>query len=339
MPSFILHLSGNCRATSVVVPNFSILAHVSPALWTDRLGGYVERSEKMQINHPEFQHTTSMGHVFDYRRHNAFKDQNRYDIMARANVLRQGTYYKYYTTTFDVSNNPLFKEDSNRIVDRVFDLPVHMGFNPQNELYSRFGIQFTTKQEIYVHMGLFLESNYASLRRAGIKPLCDPKEHNPIWYQRGYEEFRYYGYTASQIFPKAGDKMKLEFNNVLYNVDSVVDELPEFEYKWRKYWWKLYLDTALDNGTQVSDDVLNDADQENFINNLLGRNSLGNSDTPTDPNASSNPLDSGYIFDVSKTIDELKKDVLYRPPEVDKCVQDITNDPSYYACGDLLGQW
>lgn len=339
MPSIQLHLSGNCRATSVLVPNFSVLANVSQALWTDRLGGFVERSEKMQINHPEFQHTTSMGHVFDYRRHNAFKDQNRYDIMARANVLRQGTYYKYYTTTYDVSNNMLFKEDSNRQVDRVFDIPVHMGFNPQNELYARFGIQYTTKQEIYLHMGLFLESNYASLRRAGIKPLCDPSEHNPIWYQRGYEEFRYYGYTASQIFPKAGDLMKLEFNNVLYNVDSVTDELPEFEYKWRKYWWKLYLDTAIDNGKTVSDDVLNDPDQENFINNLLGRNNLGKSDTPTDPNVAQNPNNKGYAFDTSATIDELKKDVLFRPPEVDKCVKNVTNDPSYYACGDLLGQW
>ena len=251
--------------------------------------------------------------------------------MSRAFVNRQGTLYKYYTTSLNVNNTPLFHEDSNREVERVFDLPVLMGFNPQNELYSRFGIQYTTKQEIYVHMGLFLELNYRSLRELGIKPTCDPNEHNPIWYQRGYEDFRYYGYTAAQIFPKAGDLLKLEFNNILYQVDSVVDEIPEFEYKWRKYWWKLYLDTAMDNGKKVSEEVLNAPDQENFINKLFGKNIMS-----ADSNGT-NQTDN--MLAVNHTIDELKKDVLFRPPEVDKCVQDITNDPAYYACGSLLGQW
>lgn len=338
MPVMKVHLSGNCRATNRIVPNFSVLASVSPAMWNDRLGGYVERSERLQINQPDFEHTTSLGYVYNYRRQNAFHDQHRYDIMSRAFVHRQGTWYKYYTTTFDISGNTLFKEDSNRVVDRYFDIPVLMGFNPQNELYSRFGIQYTTKQEIYVHMGSFLENNYASLRRAGIKPKCPGMPHNPIWWQRGTSEFNYYGYTADQIFPKSGDLMKLEFNNVLYNVDSVVDEIPEFEYKWRKYWWKLYLDTALDNGKTVSEDVKSAPDQEEFINNLLGKNSLGSNTTPTDQNANA-PTSTGYVFDVSSSIDELKKDVLFRPPEVQKCVQNVTNDPAYYACSSLLGQW
>lgn len=337
MPEFVLHLSGNCRATNVVVPNFSVLASVSPHMWNDRTGGYVERSEKMQINNPDFQHDTRLGLVFYNRRHNAFRDQERYNVMSRAFVNRQGTLYKYYTTSMNVNNTPLFHEDSNREVERVFDLPVLMGFNPQNELYSRFGIQYTTKQEIYVHMGLFLELNYRSLRELGVKPACDANEHNPIWYQRGYEDFRYYGYTAAQIFPKAGDLLKLEFNNILYQVDSVVDEIPEFEYKWRKYWWKLYLDTAMDNGKKVSEEVLNAPDQESFINKLFGRNVMGSSADGTDPN--SNTTQGNNMLAVNDTIDELKKDVLFRPPEVDKCVKDITNDPAYYACGSLLGQW
>lgn len=337
MPSFVLNVQANVRSTNTLVPNFSVLGHVSQSQWNYRAEGFVERSEKMQCNQPEFEHASAKGLVFNYRRHNAFKDQKRYDVMARANVIRQGTYYKYYTTTYDASADPLFKNDVNRVIDRVFDIPVHVGFNPQNELYARFGIQYTTKQEIYVHMGLFLELNYRSLRNAGIKPLCDPNEHNPIWYQRGYDEFRYYGYTAAQIFPKAGDKMKLEFNNKLYNVDSVVDELPEYEYKWRKYWWKLYLDNALDNGMKVSEDVLNNPDQENFINNLLGIGVVGKPGEANDANADNTVNKSP--FDVSDTIDELKKSVLFRPPEVRRCVENVTNDPDFYACGALLGQW
>ena len=70
---------------------------------------------------------------------------------------------------------------------------------------------------------------------------------------------------------------------------------------------------------------------------LLGRNNLGSKTDPEDPNATK--PESGYAFDVSNSIDELKKDVLFRPPEVDPCVQDITNDPSAFPCGSLLGQW
>ena len=85
------------------------------------------------------------------------------------------------------------------------------------------------------------------------------------------------------------------------------------------------------------EEVINDPNQEHFIDMLLGRNTLGNSTDAEDPNAKT--PENGYSLDVSKTIDELKKDVLFRPPEVDPCVKDITNDPSYYACGNLLGQW
>jgi hypothetical protein len=64
---------------------------------------------------------------------------------------------------------------------------------------------------------------------------------------------------------------------------------------------------------------------------------MGSSTDGTDPN--SNATQGNNMLAVNDTIDELKKDVLFRPPEVDKCVQDITNDPAYYACGSLLGQW
>jgi hypothetical protein len=70
---------------------------------------------------------------------------------------------------------------------------------------------------------------------------------------------------------------------------------------------------------------------------LLGRNTLGSSTDPNDPNVKAE--ESGYSLNVASTIDELKKDVLFRPPEVDKCVEDITNEPANYACGNLLGQW
>lgn len=337
MPELILDIKANVRHTSRLVPNFSVLANVSMPFWNKRAQGFVERPEKIQANQPEFEHTEDKGYTYHFRQHNSFRDQNRYDVMIKAVMKRQaGTKFAYYTTTFDVSSDPLHKEDNNRTIDRYFEIPALVGFNPQNELYKRFGLQYTAKQEIYLHMPLFLERNYASLRREGIVPKCDPKEHNPIWWQRGYEEFRYFGYTADQIFPKAGDKLKPLYDNKLYNVSSVTDEIPEYEYKWRKYFWKLYLEVALDNGMQVSESVKNDPEQRHFIDNLLGLNNLPSGATGEQQATSITP---GYAFDVSDIVDEMKKDVLFHPPEVKKCVKNVTQDPDWYACSNKFGMW
>lgn len=333
MPTISLHLDGNVRARSRRMGNLSVNANVSNGMENSKLGGLVERSEMDQANIPSFEDHTKRGLVFFYRRHNAFKDQHRYNKISSALVKRQGVLFKYYTTTFNTSGNPLFKEDSNRVIDRYFDIPAIPEFRPQTELYARFGIQYTAKVEICIQMEVFLEANYSSLRRACIKPECSPDTHNPVWYQRGTKDFCYHGYTAAQIFPKAGDKVKDEAGNILYNVDSVVDELPDYQYRGRKYWWKLYLDTAMDNSVTVSDDVLNAPDQEGFINNLFGAKSTMSDSTASDTDS------TGYAFDVSGTVDELKKDVLFRPPEVDPCVEDVTGDPNYQACGSLLGSW
>lgn len=336
---FIIPVQGNCRSINEERKNFSVLTHVSEHLWNDRLGAYVERSEKAQINNPVMSRDKNLGVRFHYRRHNAFLDQERYDRMSADFVKRQGVFIKYYTSTMDVDSNSLFKEDNLRTIDREFDFQVLVEFQPQQELYDRFGISFSDKMELQVHMMYFLEMNYQSLREAGIKPNCPPTEHNPIWYQRGYEDFRYYGYTAQQIFPKAGDMLKFEFNNILYQVTKVNDEQPNYEYKQRKYWWKLFIDTAVDSGQEVSEDVLQKPEQESFINNLLGKTTLNKIDLDTGSDASNSVTKGQYEFAVNATVDELKKDVLFRPPEVPDCVEDITKSPAYQPCDTLLGGW
>ena len=49
---FIIPVRGNCRAMNEERKNFSVLTNVSEHLWNDRIGAYVERSEKAQINNP-----------------------------------------------------------------------------------------------------------------------------------------------------------------------------------------------------------------------------------------------------------------------------------------------
>ena len=179
-------------------------------------------------------------------------------------------------------------------------------------------------------MTTFLEMNYQSLRRSGVAPKCPPDIHNPVWCQRGYEKFTFHGYTYDQIGPKAGDKLKIEAFDSLYEVESVKDASPDFQHRWRKYFWKVFYKDAFDQSQNISDDVLLDPEQKQFINDLMGTQ-MGLTDDL------GNPVD--WEFDRNKKIDELKKDVLFRPPEVEPDVENISEDPDFYPGHDKFHGW
>lgn len=338
VPSIPLEIKGYVRARHVIVPEFSVQTNVSKPLQNDKLSGYIDRTPKSHYNNPDFEQTTRLGYGSFFRNENAFHAQKKYKDLTYDLVRNHAPKFLYYTTTFDTSANPLTKEDNTRTIDRVFVLPALLTFTPQNEIYQHWGIQFTDKTEVFIHMGLFLEKNYRSLMDNGVKPLCDPGLHDPEWSQRGYSRFVYHGFTAEQIFPKAGDLMKLEYNNILYSISSITDENPDYEYMYHKYWWKAYLEVATDNGQNVSESVKADPIQQHFIDNLFGSTSLGNATdgdaTKVTPTGSGNPL----ALD-KETIQKLKEDVLYRPPEVDDCVKDVSADPNAHPCGELFGKW
>lgn len=355
MPSITLPVAWDVRDTNKRLPALNLATNVSAAYWNDTTGGLVERSEKTQINEPDwsYQHNTGVSTYF--RRHNGFRDQERYQRVSRNFVLREGTFVKYYTSSYDPYQDPIYKEDNNRSIERYFDVPLILSFQPENEIYNRFGIQHLDEFEVHLHMGLFLELNYGNLRKIGVEPACPTTEHNPVWWQRGYEAFRYHGYTFQQIAPKAGDMLKLEAFNTLYEIESVKDAAPEYQHRWRKYWWKLFLRPAVDSGQSVSEEVLNDPEQEGFINNLLGAQAgdegLGsNSGGSDENNTESEEVVTGganagtgnnpsWPFDVSCTVNELKKDILFHPIEVPPEVEDVSCHPNWYPCGDKFGQW
>lgn len=332
MPQITLSIGANVRNLSQRVNNFSILGSVSPSKYEKTLKGVVQRTPKTEVNDPEWQHEHNDGLRGYFKKHDGFRDQELHNRKARGYTIRQGTDVLYYTTTFDPCSDPLYHEDNNRVIDRVFVLPIIFSFQPENDLYSRLGIQQMDETETYFHMGLFLELNYASLRKHGIAPKCPETEHNPVWSQRGYEGFVYHGYTFDQIGPKAGDKLKVEAFDVLYAVENVKDAAPEYQHRWRKYFWKVSIKDAHDLGEKIGTDVLEDPEQRKFINDLIGVNS---EDGVRDSNGQliTNP------FDVSAIVDELKKDVLYRPPEVMPDAPDISKDPNFTPGESEFGSW
>jgi hypothetical protein len=333
-----LRISYDLGSDCVRLPNFGLGGNISSPWHSGLTDGYIQRTDKERINNPEWSFDYNRGIPDHFKRHNGFNDQERYARMTRNFVMRQGTLVKYYTSSFDPYEDSLYHEDNNRKVERYFDLPIILSFQPENEIYNRFGIQHMDEFEVHVHMNLFLELNYASLKKACVMPACPPTEHNPIWSQRGYEGFRYYGYTYAQIAPKQGDYLKVEAFNTLYAVESIKDAAPEYQHRSRKYWWKAFLKPATDNGTLVTQEVAQDPEQHGFIQQILGKNTFDPIDLVT---GNAVPMSTGPSFpgDMSCSTNTLKKDILYRSPSVPQCAPDISKDPNWYPCGDKFGEW
>lgn len=334
MPKLIINVGTNVRDLDHPIHNFSLLANVTPPLYNSISTGYSDRTEKSRTIQTEWSREYNTGLNPFFINENKFRDQDLHDRITRGFVSRgAGTLIKYYPTTLDVSGDPLYLEDNNRIIERVFDLKVITSFQPENEIYNRFNIQHLDESEMFIHMSMFLELNYQSLRRYAVKPKCNPGQHNPVWSQRGYSSFLYHGYTFDQIGPKAGDKMKMEAVDTLYEIESVKDASPEHHHRTRKYFWKVFYRDAMDSSQTIDPEVLYDVGQQNFINDLTGI-----ATGMRDANGTNQPLKQ-FPFARNAAIDKLKKDVLFRPPEVPKDANDISKHPNFTPGVDKFGSW
>ena len=72
MSTLIIPFSYDVRDYDTELKNFGVGANVSRGLWDDRNKSIVERSEKTQINIPEWSHQPNTGLSTYFRRHNGF---------------------------------------------------------------------------------------------------------------------------------------------------------------------------------------------------------------------------------------------------------------------------
>ena len=330
MSTMTITVGANVRSLNQKFKGLNVYGNIAGTGTGQLTDGQTRRSDKSMSIESGWSHDLNDGINQYFQRHNAFHDQELYNRVSRGYINRTGTIIHYYATTFDPSGDPLYFEDNNRVIQRVFRISAALTFQPENEIYNKFNIQHLDESEMHVHMGAFLEANYQSLRNYGIKPLCDPNAHNPVWSQRGYENFSYHGYSFDQIGPKSGDKMKIEAFNSLYEIESVRDASPEFQHRWRKYFWRMFYKDAMDSGQVVSSEVINDTEQRHFIDTLSGVMTGA-----TQQNGQ--PVD--FPFPRNATIDRLKKDVLFRPPEVPQSAPDISKDSNFYPGANRVSEW
>lgn len=263
-----------------------------------------------------------------FQLHNKFANQSHYNNIARQYVEQKGAQAIYYVTTLKTTKKPVYVGNQVQDIIRVFHTKVCGDTVVQPELMklSRFGALSLDETSVIVHKDMFFIHNMRNLKENGIAPELDPNKHNPWISQRGYADFNYHGYSAQQIFPKAGDLIKPEWIEELYVITDVNEKIPELSFSLRSYYFKFGLKGYKDDHKEVATDVrsdsmnTNDYVQQKFDQtNTLEVGSVVN-------NGPVIPTDNTDLF--FKKLDN-KDDVLFRPEEVPPEAKNITNHPKY----------
>lgn len=329
----------NIRALTRRLGSTSILAgYVSRQPTEDMLlsGGGVSNDLRVLAENPAWKRPPATGLNNNWITHNKFKDQELIANMIEGSMASGmgGTVVTYTFKSYDPSGDPVYHEDNNRTFTRCFDIKVNMSMQPANEMYKLLGIDATDKFDATVPIQMFLKYNYQSLRENGIEPMGDPREHNPVLYQRGgnYGTFNYHGYLACQIFPTNGDIIKPHSQDMVYRLESYTDNDHETMYLERRYMWKMSFSVAVDDGSIVAEELKSDPRNDNVMEHLFGRQGV-----ITEFNQGEASQVSQFASDV--VIDEEAKKIVHKPVQVKNPDILPSEDPNFYPEYQHNGGW
>lgn len=303
--------------------------------------GYVQVNKPKEILAEQFNRVTDLHNPY-FNFHNHFATQNLRNNITHAHMNMYGMVAIYYVNSLDVDKDKLYREDTTQTIERSFHIKM-LGDNmvqPEALKFANFGIEGLDEFTVVIHRDFFFTTNYRNLRENGVVPELDPTLHNPIISQRGYSDFNYKGYSARQIFPKASDLIKPEWDEALYEVVSVNNELPDQTFMQRKYYFKLQLRMYRDDHRNVSTDVaLESTNTSDYISGKFDQEVFLNAGKEVDDEVIPVDLPADTTSDHQRHWGkiETKDDVLFHPENLPKPLKNITNSPKYPA--NPFGGW
>lgn len=129
-------------------------------------------------------------------------DSKLYDILLTEAYNINGVPMTFYVVGYDTSKDPIFAEDTNKSIERKFDIMAYYELPEEVETFSSFGIDFTDNFHIYVSMRHFSVASK---------------------YNQNGEPNKYPSYI-----PKVGDLLKAKYNNFYYEIVNVKKEEQQF---------------------------------------------------------------------------------------------------------------
>lgn len=211
-------------------------------------------------------------------------ERELFDVLTMEAYNMFGTPFLYYIVSYNKDRDPVFAEDTDRRVERCFEV---MGYTPslpeERRQFTGFGVEITDVVQIHIskmHFQYVSANNRDALNisRFGLKDndfslnhITEDKGTGSITWNRDYmnQEFTTefaIGAPFESYIPKVGDIMKMRYNDFLYEVRTVKEEEEMFHQS--KHTWIITL-TKYTIDFPVVDQNDHNLDQE-FINIIHG---------------------------------------------------------------------
>jgi len=271
---------------------------------------------------------------------NRFADQVTHDNLAGEYTDVNGVQCTYYVSTLDTKRDPIYHEDPTQTMDRVFHIKMvgDETIAADKVKFGRFVFEGMDEINVFIHRMTFFEMNYASLQRYGVAPALDPLDHNPIISERGEGQFNYKGYSKAQIFPKASDLLKPEWNNLMYEITDLRVEIPDQTFLQRKYFFGITLRQYRDDHRDVTAEVKNNGfSTDGYIEDKFDR--YTDLDVSPKMQGEEIPVDADdherywgnpdHPYGVHEGSITSKDTVTYRPPTVVPGTPNISDSPRF----------
>lgn len=265
-----------------------------------------------------------------FNMHNKFADQSTYNNISAQYFEQKGMQCIYYVTSISKNKKPVFLGNQTQNVLRTFHTKIIGDAVIQPELikFAKLGITGLDQTKVVLHREIFFKHNVRNLQENGIVPLLDPNKHNPWISQRGYTEFNYKGYSAEQIFPKAGDLIKPEWCDTLYVIDSINTKISDVSFMQRSYYFMASIREYHDDHKDIAPDAkIESTNTGDFIQEKFDQDHVLDVGSVID----NGPITNPEYGDTSLFWKDLnnKDDILFRPEEVVPEEKNISNSKKY----------
>ena len=237
-------------------------------------------------------------------------DREIFDVTAMEAYNMYGTPVLYYLTSYDKNYNSIAGEDNNRKIERVFEIMALPDQLPEER--QSFGLSIENLDSFILHVS-HIHFAHASARDLPNPPLdtngtlrtnfslnyltADNGTGSVVWREQFMNsefsaEFER-GTPFKSYIPKAGDIIKMKFNNYLYEVKTVkeAEGVDDGLFLKHKHVWTLRIAKWVNN--QINMESFQPADEpitgitpvpEMQFNNATEVQVIANGDPSTEPN-------------------------------------------------------
>jgi hypothetical protein len=152
-------------------------------------------------------------------------DRCLYDVLLSEGNNIYGTPMTYYVVTYNKTYDPLFGEDSNRKIERKFPVKAVYQLPKELEQYAKFGIEGLDTFPMYVSKKHFQQASKYSSSGTTLYPPTSGINTS----------------AHGEYIPHAGDIIKANYTNLLYEIIDIGEEEEMFLQK--KHTWVMTVRT------------------------------------------------------------------------------------------------